>query len=129
MPEGLGTSLETVKRLCKDDKEALDLIDRATQNPTGRPQKTIDNVNSFSVPDGNSAAFALRRLRKDAPALHQKVLSGELSPHAAAIEAGFRKKTITVPLETAAAARVLKRHFTEAQIDEILTLLKGRSSE
>ena len=31
-------------------------------------------------PDGNSSSAALRRLRKDRPDLHAKVLGGELSP-------------------------------------------------
>lgn len=49
------------------------------------------------------------KLRKDRPDLHAQVLAGELSPHAAMVEAGFRKRTITVPLEPGAAA-TLRRH-------------------
>lgn len=47
---GLGADLATVKRLCADDKIAVDLIDRATANPEGRPASgssptdTDDNV-------------------------------------------------------------------------------------
>jgi len=43
-------------------------------------------------PSGNSQESALRRLRKDRPDLHELVLNGERSAHAAAIEAGFRKR-------------------------------------
>ena len=43
---------------------------------------------------GQSAdAAALRRLRKDRPDIHARVLAGELSPHAGMIEAGFRKRS------------------------------------
>jgi transcriptional regulator with XRE-family HTH domain len=35
---------------------------------------------------------ALRRLRKDRPDFIARVLAGELSPHAAMVEAGLRKK-------------------------------------
>ena len=38
------------------------------------------------------ADSCLRRLRKDRPDIHARVLAGELSPHAGMIEAGFRKK-------------------------------------
>ena len=38
-----------------------------------------------------TAAYAVRRLRKDRPDLHGRVLDGELSANAAMIEAGFRK--------------------------------------
>jgi hypothetical protein len=47
---------------------------------------------------GNASAAALRRLRKDRPDLHAEVMAGEQSANAAAIEAGFRPKTATVPL-------------------------------
>ena len=46
----------------------------------------------FERPSGNSRAAFLRRLRKDRPDIHARVLAGELSPHAGMIEAGFRKK-------------------------------------
>ena len=35
---------------------------------------------------------AHRRLRKDRPDIHARVLAGEISAHAGMIEAGFRKK-------------------------------------
>jgi len=43
-------------------------------------------------PVGNSRAYALRRLRKDRPDIHARVLAGELTPHAGMTEAGLRKK-------------------------------------
>ena len=96
-PEGLGTDERTLKNLCRDDIEASDLIDRALQGKPGGDKRsesaiTVDNVNNDQRPTGNSRNAALRRLRKDAPALHARVLAGDLSAHAAMIEAGFRKK-------------------------------------
>jgi hypothetical protein len=40
----------------------------------------------------NTKAHWLARLRRDRPDLAEKVIAGELSANAAAIEAGFRKK-------------------------------------
>jgi hypothetical protein len=72
----------------------VDKKDRANQRPGGRPKdQTVntenDDVNSLR-PVGNSAATALRRLRKDRPDLHARALAGEISANAAMIEAGFR---------------------------------------
>lgn len=139
LPEGLGTCLQTIKNLCRDDKEALDLIDKATAKPLGANQFTVVfdeihhspesagdnnvNTNKRNSPVGNSVAAALRRLRKDSPTLHARVIAGELSPNAAMVEAGLRKKTLTVPAEPAAVARTLRRHFTQEELTEIIRLI------
>lgn len=43
-------------------------------------------------PQGNSRQALIRRLRRDHPQLYELVLDGQLSPHRAAIAAGFRRK-------------------------------------
>jgi hypothetical protein len=43
----------------------------------GDNRTTVDNVHGDERPAGNSEAAALRRLRKDDPALHVKVIAGE----------------------------------------------------
>jgi hypothetical protein len=63
------------------------------------------------VSPDSEIGYALRKLRRDREDLHKRVLAGEISPHAAMIEAGFRKKTLTVPADLDAAARTLLRHF------------------
>jgi hypothetical protein len=73
--------------------QRLDAKDRAQQRPGGRP-KTVDissGVINGSRPTGTSKAYALRRLRKDRPDIHARVLAGEISAHAGMIEAGFRR--------------------------------------
>ncbi len=55
-----------------------------------------DDTEKVTRPEGNTAAKALRRLRKERPDLHARVLAEELSPHAAMHEAGFRRRTLTV---------------------------------
>lgn len=59
--------MDLVRRIVKDDPEALDLLDQALRNSGGRPPKTVDNVHASGTakPDGNSRDAALRRLRKD----------------------------------------------------------------
>jgi hypothetical protein len=84
----------------------------AKLRPVGANQysKGVDNTKSdvnTLRPSGNSNAYALRRLRNHAPAIHERVLAGELTPHAGMIEAGFRKKRPSKkpsPLEVALRA-------------------------
>ena len=119
---GLESSVDQLKRLCQDNLPVVDLIDQAVQNPSSI-KRGVDNINGIDRPDGTSRAAALRRLRKSRPDLHSKVMQGELTPHSAMIEAGFRQKTLTVPLDPEKAAGVIKRHFNEEQIIELIEYL------
>jgi len=115
--KGLGTSVGLIKRIVADDREAVDLLDRALQELVGRPKEIDDNVNNIEGrPTGNSQAQALRRLRKDAPELHAEVIAGRLSAHAAMVKAGLRTRTISVPVEHPdRVAAALRRHMTQEQ--------------
>lgn len=122
--EGLGSTVRQLKHLCRDDKPALDAIDRATQREAHRPVSNNNVITSSAekTVQGNSETYALRKLRKDRPDLHERVLEDEISPHAAMIEAGFRQRTITVPSDVRKAARTLSRHFDP---DELYQAMKG----
>ena len=72
---------------------------------------------------GTSATYALRRLQRDRPDLADRVVEGELSANAAMIKAGFRTKTITIPIDPERAARSIKRHFDAQQVRELVKLL------
>lgn len=52
--------------------------------------RSFDNVKATM--GGNDPVYALRRLKRDRPDLAQRVIVGELSAHAAAIEAGITGK-------------------------------------
>jgi hypothetical protein len=100
-PDGLGMVVADAEAIIaeKNDKRLIAEIeakDKANLRPAGRPKKTENLYNDVSdvqhYPSGNSAAAFLRRLRKDRPDIHERVLAGELSPHAGMVEAGFRKK-------------------------------------
>jgi len=75
--DGVVTGL--LKRICAEDREALDLIDGVEKNPDGNPtganqyqSGTVDNVNRTSRPDGNTRQHALRKLRTGRPDLHAR---------------------------------------------------------
>jgi hypothetical protein len=119
--DGLNSDIRTVENVCRDNKRARDAVDQALQRPVGHPA-IVDNGNDR--PTGNTEAAALRRLRKDRPDLHAQVLNGELSAHAAAVEAGFRRRTISVPVDRPERiAAALRRHLSPEDLYEVLMLL------
>ena len=58
----------------------------------------------------------MERLTKARPDLAEKVNAGELSAHQAMIKAGFRKQTLTLPLEPEAFVTAIRKHFKRGQI-------------
>lgn len=119
---GLGEDLESIKRICRDDPKALDAIDRVTVNPKHIHIADNDNIIINQSEQGTSSQYALRRLRKDRPDLHEQVLQKKLTPHAAMVEAGFRKQTFSVSKDVHSAVNFLKKTFTRQEIDEIYAL-------
>jgi len=123
-PEGLGIDLDTLRKVCRDDVEALDIIDRETKRPAHlHAKRDVDIVHAIERPTGNSADRALRKLRTDAPELHRQVLDGTLSPHAAMVNAGFRRRTVSVPVDDPdKVAAFLVKHFDRDDIRKIADL-------
>ena len=123
--EGLGADVALIRRIVQSDPTTLDLLDRALVSQQGRRSDLVDNSNEVPKrPTGTSKEYALRRLRKDAPELHARVLAGELSPHAAMIEAGFRPPTFTVRADTAdTVAATLRRRLAPEMLAEVRQIL------
>lgn len=127
-PRGLGTSQEFLERAISRDQEALSALDNELQQLPGRPEKTVDNIHSFR-PSGTSSTAALRRLRKDEPELHAEVLAGRISAHGAMVLAGFRPKTITVPVtRPESVARSLRKYMTADDIARLIAMLISTDS-
>lgn len=104
IPRGLETTMETLRNLCSKDDEVLTELTNVTKRPDGNPTGanqytedgggTVDNIHGSSKelrPTGTSKEAGLRRLSKDRPDLHEKVINGDMSVHAACVSAGFRK--------------------------------------
>lgn len=125
-PQGLGTTVKTLQRLCNDAPDVLDLIDQALQNPAGI--HAVSNIHSIPRPSGTTEQRALRKLRKDRPDLHAQVLAGEASAHGAMVAAGFRPKTITVRADAEAFARAARRHLSTDELARLVALLNGEAT-
>lgn len=128
-PDGLGRTLKELQRLCVGDVEALDLLAGQTQTLKRGGDRRSDRFKSnnvtFEKPErGNSAVYALRRLREARPDLHARVLTKQLSVHRAMTEAGFRKKSLAVAADVAKICAAIKANFTDSQIADIVKHLK-----
>lgn len=124
--DGLGIAVEYARRIVGDDKQTLDLLDQALQGRQGTRTDLLDNVQEVKAPTGNSESAALRRLRKDRPDLHAQVLNGELSAHAAAVQAGFRPKTFTVRTDDPdRIVATLRRQLPPGVLAKVIHLLEG----
>jgi len=125
-PGGLYQKLADVRPLIAADIETLAMFDEETARPVGTNQHSAgNNVPSLGRPEGNTAAKAIRRLRKERPDLHAKVIAGELSPHAAAVEAGFRRRKIQIDADDPERAAVTIRRQGTRFARRVAELLKG----
>jgi len=57
-----------------------------------RPHRDTNEKDITMREGGTSASYALRRLAKDRPDLHAQCLAGAMTPHAAMLQAGWRKR-------------------------------------
>ena len=83
------------------DPEAEEFVKRG--NPIGANQHTgkVSNTDNSSASERNSNPGILRRLARSRPDLLGRVETGELSPNAAAVEAGFRRPRKSIPVDSA----------------------------
>jgi hypothetical protein len=82
----------------------------------GRGKKSSDTVTGLR---GMAEAYTLARLKRDHAELAKRVVSGELSANAAAIEAGFRARTVQIRVTVEGVARFIRKYFSEDQRREL----------
>jgi hypothetical protein len=89
--QGLESSIDELLVYCRKRKDVQSLIlaEIGAIAAQGRPGKGSDTT---FFDDGRGSTYTLKRLKRDHPALADRVVAGELSANAAAIKAGFRKK-------------------------------------
>lgn len=143
-PEGLGTTVPTLIRLCANDPLVVDLIDRTVEltmdravaidyakNKNGHHENQLASKRYIAT--GASRQAGLRKLRQAAEinpqveTLRQAVLAGQKSINQALIEAGFRSERITVTKNPEKAAEVLARNFSREEIRQLIRFLRHYS--
>jgi hypothetical protein len=83
-----------------------------------------DQPSNIRLVYGTTATYTRARLDRDRPDLAEQVRDGKLSPHAAAITAGFRQRTITLPADPEKCAAVLIARFPE-----VVRLIRDQSGK
>ena len=81
----------------------------------------VDNVNIAK--GGNNPTYILRRLKRDRPDLAERVIANKLSAHAAAVEAGFRKRYVQVGPTVDGFAGSIGKHLESKQIKKLIAQL------
>jgi hypothetical protein len=139
-PSGLGSSIKQLLYVCRDDKEALDMIDQVMKDPVGKP-KTLSSIRArptreqkiLTGPARSAIQRGLRILREKAKSnseiakLRDKVLSGDMTVNAALIEAGLRVPRTSIPIgDVETTAKTLRRIFTGKDLTTLIAKLKTK---
>ena len=130
-PDGLGTDVDMLKRMCEDDEEALHLLREVVTGEAGDNQHTevSDNIRDQKPSGGTSKDYTLDRLAREDAELYERVVEGEMSANQAAIEAGFRDKKASIPVHKGGtpqlerAAKSLAGHF-DGHLTDLINELK-----
>ena len=104
-------------RTVVEELKRLPALNEQPGRPTGSATGNVANGNISNRDNLNGVPYAVRRLKRDRPDLYQQVLDGTLTPNAAAIQAGFRRKVVQVRADDVdRAVTKLLEHYT---VDEI----------
>lgn len=100
----------------------------------GRPSENTEKgynitLNTQASERGTSADYTLRRLKRDNPALAEKVIQGELSANAAAIKAGFRERSTNISYDPEKAVKKLRHMFDQETLYWIASQLLDDGSK
>jgi hypothetical protein len=127
-PRGLGGRRDQLIALCGKDEELKGRVQRLLDGdveparPVGRPADAV-NVDATNIRgSANSAEYVIARLKRDDPALADRVVRGELTANAAARQAGIRKPRIVLT-SPASIAAALRRNLDPADLAEVARLL------
>lgn len=80
---------------------------RDRRGPPPIQERANDSNGIIRPRGGNNGAYTMARLKRDRPDLAARVEAGALSANAAAIEAGWRVRTVTVSLTVPGAVKLL----------------------
>jgi len=125
---GLECPIDRMVDYCKYSESCTKLLlsevpALAKNGEIGNGRSSPDNIRATNE-YGTSPTYTLKRLKRDHPELAQAVINGELSTNAAAIQAGFRKPSITINPDPESAATAIRRKFGDEfahQLAEALT--------
>jgi hypothetical protein len=123
--QGLGTTKEKIEAHLGEDNAAVVKLRKLWKGSTDPRQSSTNNV-SRATKQGNRRDYTLERLERERPDLRERVDARELSPNAAAIQAGFRPRTFTVRADDPEKiAATLRRQLPEDVLKRVINHLEG----
>lgn len=108
----LKSTAEKVRRLLREDIQPI-------RRNGGLTTDELENGcnNMTPIARGDSPEYAIARLKRDNPDLAQRVIDGELSAHAAALQAGIKRRRAQILVDNPDdAIRGLLKFFTAEQL-------------
>jgi hypothetical protein len=122
---GLECPWDKLIRYCEDDAECRAMLLEQVRPvaKSGRPKKGECYT---PLDKGTSSERVVAKLKEQRPDLYDEVISGELTAHAAAIAAGFRKPTKSIPVDSPESAiRALLRVFPTEELAAAFDACRG----
>ncbi len=132
-PDGLGTKVENLFKLCLEDDMATELLDKVLESTSQVEGSDTPKVKRPAVSTSRQAG--LRRLRRYSEqseliaSLRQNVLDGKMSVNAALVAAGLRKPRITIPKDLTKATEALRRIYTQDELAQLVTSINDAKKE
>lgn len=109
---GWGQDPRKIEHILRDDPDVLVMYREAMLQGSGTRNDLDNNVTEVKERvTGNSRAYSIDRVKRDAPQFADAVLAGKMSPHAALVEAGIRRKTWTAPCDVDELAKAIERRY------------------
>ena len=115
---------EQVKRLLLEEIPAI----KQVGSPGHSPNVRDTHIRATTSTNADTSERVIARLKRDDPALAEKVIRGEITPNAAARQMGWRKPRIVVSTPEA-VAKALRKHMTPDQIQALVRLLSQTDSK
>jgi hypothetical protein len=131
---GLESTIDDLLAYCRNAPEVQQMI-RARISPVANVGAPAGNKNASkddgneNNPDnvridyGNHSGYTLARLKRDRPDLAAEVVAGRMSAHAAAIAAGFRRKTWTAPDDVELLAAAIAKRYTPDEVERLVAAI------
>lgn len=118
---GLGATVDLIQRLIGADNEAAVLFRNARKRLPGRPKDGHESRTNSTQLGRTTRVATLDRLTRERPDLRERVDRKELSANAAAVEAGFTPRSITIRLTTPESiAQTLRRQLDADMLAAVL---------
>jgi len=126
-PDGLGTKIDILFKMCLDHPSIMEMIDQTIQSTNEKAQTDKLKIKKPAV--SNARQAGLRRLRQYAERdeavadLRRSVLEGKISINAALVAAGLKKPRLSIPKDINKATAALKRFYTREECQQLVLLM------